>query len=209
MIEPQMNTDEHRWSLGAFVGVVLMIAILATGCNGTSKKIVTGCIVGNWEVTEAEPFGHLTIPAGALGNYTAEFQGGGGSIGYLFGDNGVLTVVAQNALIKFNLVSGQETLALEIQIDGQASAEYTLEGDLVKVGAFKGGEMDYRAIMDNEPMMDSKLAYEFLPLFVDPYKSAHFVCTDQTLSLQLFNYPGGTQPISLERIAVHAPQQGP
>ena len=125
-----------------------------------------------------------------------------GGVAYRFDNTGVVTVegVAFNSDIDVN--EQPSIVKLTISMEGFASGRYHLEGNNVKISEMIDSDMTFSAVYDGEEMMADVTADGFLPLFVDPYLSAQFECSDTNLLLTFADHPNISQPIQFIKNSV-------
>jgi hypothetical protein len=191
-------------SLSIILGA-LLISIL-TGCDvlinpsPTITPTPPSCLVGIWQIEVPETFLRASIPAGSFDPATLDFRDSVGSVAYRFDDKGILTVEAVNFNGSFDVKEGIDLVALDILMSGFASGRYQLEGNIVRVTEILSSEMQYSAIYDKEEMMSDVKANAFLPLFALPYNNATFSCDQDTLSLELPNFPNIQDALEFKRL---------
>jgi hypothetical protein len=184
--------------------------LLLTGCsqgNSASEtpevvKISDPCLVGIWELATPEPYLRASITVGAVDPTALNFVASNGELAYKLDEDGTLLVQALDLQGRFNLnTEDQGRLGLEVYITGYARARFSQQGDVLKGESIDNYEtIAFAAYLDKELMMESKFGVEFLPLFVQPYNSARYSCTQQDLSLELLNLPSVKEPIVFKRV---------
>lgn len=189
----------------SFLFVLLIMVLFLPACD-LVKNISQGepapgeCPYGTWQLKGGEAFLRATIPVGALDQTELTFTGGGGAVFYNFKDDGSLIVTAPSLLGRFDAKLEQTVSSLIISMQGMASAEYKLKDGKIDVGETIDNQITYRATLDDEDMVTSVQAPNFLPLFVEPYRSAEFLCEGESLFLTIVDLPGDIPPIEFVRL---------
>ncbi len=185
-----------------FVLVVLLFlsVLAATACGSQADKAARACMVGTWQLTDMETFARAVLPPGAFEQKSLKFNGGAGLLGYTFTEDGQITVEAFQWMAQFSVAEGTSLYRLDLQINGVANGKFSLEDDIVRVDSVQSSHLTYLAVFDDETMVDTFQANEFVPLFVPDYNQARFECSDSTLSLFLLNQPGIEQPVLFQRV---------
>ena len=188
-----------------FLLIILGLVFLLTGCDlikdiAKGKPDISECLYGTWQLKGGEAFLRATIPVGALDQNSLTFSGGGGAVYYNFKDDGTLAVLASPLMGRFSVKLEQTMGNLDIEMQGLASAKYTGEDDQIQVGETVSNEITYSAVLDGKEMMNSVISGDFLPLFVEPYRTAEFRCSGDSLFLTIVDLPGDIPPIEFVRI---------
>jgi hypothetical protein len=180
---------------------VLVMMVFLVGCDGTSKKETEKhCLVGTWMLTTEEAFARAVLPPGSFDPKTLNFEESQGIVSYVF-DGSLVSVQVIQWAARFGVRLDTGLMALDLQISGAGGAEYSLEGDILKIGRIKTEKsaIGYTAMLDGEEMVNTMKVEDFAPLFVTPYTSARYVCSEDTLNLEILNLPGA-QPITFVRV---------
>jgi hypothetical protein len=195
--------------------IILVVVILLTNLTGCTNLIVpatnptkspvptsvpASCLQGIWEIKNPEIFLLASLPVGAFDLDTLKFIGSEGSVAYRFDNQEILTVEASNFNGKFDVRDGNDLNQLVINMSGFASGEYQQEGDAISLTQMRSSDMNYSAIYLQEEMMSDVKADAFLPLFIHPYTSARYKCTDDTLSLEFLNFPNIPAALEFKRL---------
>jgi len=193
----------------ATLGLAAVMFLLSACSRGNSAsetpevvKISDPCLVGIWELTTPEPYLRASIPVGAVDSAALDFVASNGKLAYKLDEDGALLIQALDLQGRFGLdTEDQGRLGLEVYITGYAKARFSQEGDILKGEGIDNYEtIAFAAYLDKELMMESKFGADFLPLFVQPYNSARYTCTPETLSLEMLNLPTVSEPIVFKRV---------
>lgn len=190
----------ERWSLPAriWLAVILALPLALSACS--SPKIKDTCLPGTWLLASEEMFARATIPAGAFEPKTLNFEKAAGFLMYEFSKDGVVSIAADGWASRFGVRVEATLYVLDVQIQGLARGQYSLEGGTIKLDEVDLNEIQYVATLDEEEMMNSQFVREFAPLFVAAYMPVKFACTGDTLSLSFEKIPGVDQPITFVRV---------
>ena len=195
--------------------IMPMIAILLIGCNAPGDKnksavppvadpisspTPSNCIEGIWELVNKDEFVRALIPVGSFDSTQFVLVKTVGGVAYRFDNAGVLTVEGAAFQGDIDVKDEATIVKLNIRMEGFASGRYQLDGNNIKISEMIDSEMTFSAAYDGEEMMADVKADGFLPLFVDPYISAQFDCSDTSLSLTFVNHPNILQPLQFKRL---------
>jgi len=182
--------------------------VFLAACNGggtpaptpTSAAVSDECLVGIWELTSPEVYLRATIPVGAVDQSALKFLGPDGELAYKIEADGGLLVYAIKLQGRFGLDTDQGRLLLDSTVEGFGSGMVRQEGNILR-GEWNDASktVSYLAKLDSETMMESQNGAEFLPLFVSPYNTARYQCSQETLSLEILNLPSVSGPIVFRR----------
>ncbi|MBN1147837.1 MAG: hypothetical protein JXA78_11335 [Anaerolineales bacterium] len=192
-----------NWLVSILLGLVFLAA-----CNGggtpspspTVPPVSDECLVGIWELTSPESYLRAAMPIGSVDQSALKFLGPDGELAYKFEADGTLLVYAIKLMGRFGLDTEQGRLLLETTIDGFGGGRYRQEGDILR-GEWTDSSRraSYLARLDGETMMESQNGADFLPLFVAPYTSARYQCSQETLSLEILNLASVGGPLVFRR----------
>lgn len=101
---------------------------------------------------------------------------------------------------RFDVKQDAEILPLEMKMEGFASGAYTINGDTVVLDKVISTDVQFTATYARETMMDTKNVEKFAPLFQEPYTTAKFECTADTLTLLIVNFPGIQEKLEFQRL---------
>jgi hypothetical protein len=160
----------------------------------------SSCVVGIWEIKDKEAFSRALVPAGAFDPKQLEFVKSIGSVAYRFDNEGVVTVEAVSFQGRYDVKMGIELGILDIRMAGFASGNFELTGDGIQVVEMLSSNMSYHAYFQGEDMMEDAKANTFLPLFVPPFNSATFKCSQDSLAFEFVNHPGINAPLEFKRL---------
>lgn len=177
---------------------IMLLTALLSAC-GEDLSGGGECLVGSWGLTGTEAFLMATIPPGAFENPDLKLATTTGFITYTFKENGTLAILASQLFGRFRLVEGGVVSLVDIYIDGVVEAEFTWRGSKITTGKVKSSNIQYLAVLDNFPMMDTTLVREFLPLFLASSPLANFTCSGDSLTLEIQGQSGSAAPITFER----------
>lgn len=185
---------------------ILVLAFVLNACDGnggpSEAQAVKPCLEGTWQIVNVETFLRATLPQGAFEPETLKYRGETGSLGYTFNNNGKLVVDALQLVGRFDVRAGIDVYEMKVTIAGFGNGDYTVDGNLINSGKIGEGEINYTAVMGGEEMMNTNNLDEFAPLFVPPYISGRFECSEDTLKLEILNMPGISDPLEFKRVAV-------
>jgi hypothetical protein len=196
----------RRAAMLGLTAVMFLLAACSPGKTASETpevvKISDPCLVGIWELTTPEPYLRASIPVGAVDPTALNFVASNGELAYKLDEDGTLLIQALDLQGRFGLsTEDQGRLGLEVYITGYARARFSQQGDVMKGEWIDNYEtIAFAAYLDKELMMESKFGAEFLPLFVQPYNSARYTCTQENLSLELLNLPSANGPIVFKRV---------
>ena len=194
---------EKVWRL---VFVAALIFLPACNSKATPTK-EPPCLVGTWLLAEDEQFARAVLPPGAFDPDSLRYRGSAGIISYGFSQDGKGLVQAIKWTGRFDVRAEQSLMALDLFIDGAASANYSLEGDTLKLTSEFQNKINFVATLDKESMMDTLNPQDFVPLFVEPFTSAKVVCSKDSLSLEILNLPTAQKPFTFVRVVKDATPQ--
>ena len=183
----------------------LILSVFLAACDGRGAQTPTPaigdeCLVGIWELAQPESYLRATIPTGAVDQSALKFMGPDGELAYKFEPDGTASVLAVKLMGRFGLDTDQGRLLLEIKLNGFGGGRYHQEGDILRgEWAESEAKVSYQATLDGEVMMETENGDEFLPLFVAPYTSARYQCSQETLSLEILNLAGVGGPLVFRR----------
>ena len=160
----------------------------------------SSCVVGIWEITDKAAFSRALVPAGAFDPQQLEFVKSLGSVAYRFDNEGVVTVEAVSFQSRYDVKMGIELGILDIRMAGFASGNFELDGGGIQVVEMLSSNMSYHAYYQGEDMMSDAKANAFLPLFVPPFNSATFKCSQDSLAFEFVNHPGIQAPLEFKRL---------
>jgi hypothetical protein len=186
------------------------VMLLLAACSQSSPasetpevvKIGDPCLIGIWELSTPGPYLRASIPVGSVDPTALNFMASNGKLAYKLDEDGTLLVQALDLQGRFSLnTEDQGRLGLEVYITGYARARFSQQGDVLKGESIDKYEtIAFEAYLNKELMMESKFGADFLPLFVQPYNSARYTCTQEDLSLELLNIPSVNEPIVFKRV---------
>lgn len=182
---------------------MLFFFVSCSGVSGpppTPSRATASCLIGIWQIQDPEAFLRATLPVGSFDPEMLKFVGSAGGVAYQFDDRGILTVEAVQFQGQFDVRDDTSLQVLEIRMSGFASSNYSIEGENVVTTEMLSSDMDYSAIYEQEQMMTDVRADAFLPLFVEPYKTARFTCSQESLALELINFPAIEGPLEFKRL---------
>ncbi len=196
---------QSKWWLSWLLAGVLLLA----ACNGqaAATQAVQPCLVGAWELSNssASAFFNLTIPHGAFEPGSMKYLGGGGSVAYVFNEDGTFSLQISQAQVRYSIVSGSDLLDLKLTTQGIATSNYKINGDLIEAGPAGKSTISFVVMMGADEMMNTQKPEEFAPLFVPPYLKARFTCSADKLSLEVLDAPNSTDPIEFTRFNLPTP----
>ena len=197
---------------------LLLSGLFLAGCSPSAAPIPTAtasatqtpiprpsptaenCLIGIWEIKDPETFLRASVPAGAFDPETMDFVGSVGSVAYRFDVRNVVTVEAVSFQGRFDVKSEQDLSVLDIRMIGFTSGSYDLKGNTLNFLDMLSSDMTFEVFYQKEYMMDNARADSFLPLFVEPYRTANITCSQDALSLELINFPNIQEPIEFKRL---------
>jgi hypothetical protein len=186
-----------------FTLTVLLIALnvlLLSACTSKGEAENQACIVGTWQLSGNEAFSKALLPADAFEQESVTFVDAGGVIAYSFDNQGKIFVDSPAWMSQLSVLVEQKNYPLDLQMMGDASGAYRLEGDRVSVTAVDYSNLAFEAYLDGEPMLQSLSADDFAPLFMSNYSTAHLECTQSTLRLTILDKPGFNEMIEFQRV---------
>ena len=189
-------------NLLAKIGFFLAVwVLLLAACSSKQPPQPPPCIVGKWGLTSPEAFFYAVIPAGAFKPEELDFEDGAGSLVYQFDEDGVLSVFTLQIQARFGVRYEQTLAPLDVVLIGIAQGKYSLaDGDQVMLEQVTKDELNMKATMSGETMMDTNWAKDFVPLFVPPFTTAKYECTQDSLTLTILNQPTASQPLTFVRV---------
>jgi hypothetical protein len=196
---------QRKWWLSC----ILVSAWLWTSCGGgfTSHQAAQPCLVGAWELSNQSgpAFFNATIPPGAFEPGSTKYLGGGGSLAYIFREDGTFSLQAQQVKVRYSVPSGADLLDMKLHMEGFATSSYKINQDVIEAGPAGNSDIRFVATMGSDEMMNTQKPAEFAPLFVPPYTKARFVCSADKLSLEILNLPGSNGSIEFSRFVAPPP----
>lgn len=209
----KLKPDKKILSQPAILWLLLMfLPGLLLGCTNLEDLVPTAtptrepsptpssCLVGIWEIMDPETYLRALVPVGAFEPGSLSYVDSVGSVAYRFDNQSLVTVEAVNLNGRFDVKEGIELNTLDIRLSGFASGSFKLEEGVIHFSELLSSNMQYSAVYLNEEMMTDVQADSFLPLFVEPYRTAQYTCSQQKLTLELINFPNIQKPIEFKRL---------
>lgn len=185
----------------SFFTMFILFGLLLTSCVSQEEAHNQECIVGTWQLSGNEPFARALLPPGSFEQDAIEFIDAGGVIGYSFDQQGKVYVDVIAWMTQLSVQEGDQNYPLDMNMIGQASGSYHLDGDQLSVTAVDQSNLAFEAFLDGMSMMRSLQVEEFAPLFSSAYPVAQIKCSETTLSLTILDQPGLTEPIEFQRVS--------
>jgi hypothetical protein len=182
------------------LGIMLALSLLLSACN-TGPKI-DECIVGIWQINDADAFARAVLPEGAAPPDSFTFVRGNEEMAYKFNDNGVIQVLGVEWRAFYNIDVEGDAMLMDMIINGFVFGEYQIVDDkrvMVTYVSEPQQAIQYQAAIGGELLADTNQAVQFLPLFVHPANIADVTCTEDTLSLTILNRSDLEAPITFTR----------
>ena len=158
------------------------------------------CLNGTWEITNLSDYILAAIPSDLAESYNLKYKGSTGKATFTFTPNGSITLRADQIEILFDAKVSIITLPLKVQIDGTASGDYTLEGDVLTTANINTAELDASAKAAGQDVIDPAQVINAIPLVKAPYNTAEITCTGDNLHLKLQAYPDNIPPLAFRRV---------
>ncbi len=184
----------------SFIALCIAI-ILMSSCNLRSQPAIQKCLVGTWQLSESEAFARAVLPPGSVEQDWLEFVDAGGVVGYSFDSQGKVFVDVIAWMSQMSVQVEDQTLPLDMNMIGDASGTYQLDGDKLKVKEVGQSNLAFEAFLDGMLMMRSLQVEEFAPLFSKAYSVAQVECNETTLRLNFSDQPE-KKPIVFTRVTV-------
>ncbi len=191
----------------------ILFALVLAACSGAPGPAATkqpavsaqaaneSCPVGAWSLSDADTYVRTIIPKDAFEKGTLKFDNATGRMVYIFTKEGQVSIQARHFMTNFKMTDQLGTMGLFITIDGDATGEYQLDGNKIRVSNVQNGKLNYLAVLEDTKMMESQNPSEFAPLFLTSNSPMSVDCSGDQLSLQVPNLPEEAQAINFTRIS--------
>lgn len=181
--------------------VLVLLVLLLTSCGISKQAQNQACLVGTWQLSSNEPFARALLPAGSFDQGSLQFIDAGGVVGYSFDQQGKVFIDVIAWMSQMSVVEGGQNYPLDMNMIGDASGSYRLDGDQLSVTSIDQSNLAFEAFLDGMSMMRTLNVDEFAPLFNKAYPVAQIECSETTLSLRILDQPGLTEPIEFQRVS--------
>lgn len=181
--------------------VLVLLVLLLTACGASKQAQNQACLVGTWQLSSNEPFARALLPPGSLNQDALQFVDAGGVVGYSFDQQGKVFVDVIAWMSQMSLQEGDQNYPLDMNMIGDASGSYQLDGDQLSVTSIDQSNLAFEAFLDGMSMMRSLDVAEFAPLFNKAYPVVQMECSETTLSLKILDQPGLNEPIEFQRVS--------
>ena len=167
-----------------------------------SAALEGACLVGKWQLDDYSSYFQAIQSVASLGaRFTIQNQGTSGSAYFMFNPDGTAQIVTdsfkQTFLVKAGLSGKTKDISAKVELDGTASADYTVAGNSITYT-----NQDYSAFDLEIEIMGERISLSPNLLGEAQLDSAHqYECVDDnTLSLRISDAATDSAPLVLKRV---------